>query len=94
MKLSDGYYLDENQGQDGDGMAYGYIGRTVGGQDYQGWFFTWPSDEATITRAAHRQQMLASLEIAKEEWHCKPRIISHRRAHAILNQYLRSIRLR
>ena len=89
MKFTKGYYLDENQGEDAKGLAFGYIGRTVDGTDYQGWFFSFPTAEATIWSVSDREKVLDSLELAAEEWDCKPHVISHRAAYEILNRYLR-----
>lgn len=89
MKLTNGFYIDGDQGQDANDKAFGYIGRTVAGQDYQGWFFTYPASEAVIWTVAERERVLDSLELASEEWHCKSNVITWHQARAILNQYLR-----
>lgn len=54
-------WLDANQGDQKNGCAFGFVG-TRDTDDYQGWFFTWPSDRATITTVAEREAMLDSLE--------------------------------
>lgn len=91
MKFTNGYYLDENQGEIASGQAFGYIGRTdTNGNDYQGWFFTYPNADAEIWTVSEREQVLESLELASEEAHCKPFVIEWRTAYAMLDKYLRA----
>lgn len=89
MYLPQGYYLDAHQGTDGYGRAFGYIGRTLDGDNWQGYFFTYPSTEATIWTVAQREQVWDSLELASEEGHCRHQI-PWRTARRILHAYLRT----
>lgn len=80
MKL----YLDANQGETRRGRAFGYIG--TNGNDYCGWFFTWPSDTARIETAAEREAVLDSLDLDETCRHLTP--IPSDEARAKLEAYL------
>lgn len=54
-------WIDLNQGEQKNGHAFGFVG-TRATDDYQGWFFTWPSDRAIITTVAEREAVLESLD--------------------------------
>jgi hypothetical protein len=54
-------WMDVNQGETKSGRAFGFIG-TNDTDDYQGWFFTWPSDRAVISTVAERNSVLNSLD--------------------------------
>ncbi len=54
-------WVDADQGETKDGKAFGFVG-THDTDDYQGWFFTWPSEQPVIRTVAEREAMLDSLE--------------------------------
>ena len=67
LELSD-LWLDADQGENGDGNAFGYVGTDENDIDddgdeceYCGWFFDWPSAKAKITSEAERQAVIDSL---------------------------------
>ena len=79
-------WIDAHQGETDDCSPFGFIG-TNDTDDYQGWFFTWPSDRAIITTVAERDAMLASLD-ADETCTNEPQI-PYRWARQKLESYLR-----
>ena len=80
-------FLDSNQGEQKNGCAFGFIG-TNATDDYQGWFFTWPSSTATIASVAERDQVIESLD-ADETQPLGP-TIPIRWARIKLEKYLKS----
>jgi len=54
-------FIDERQGLDMHGKAFGFIG-TSATDEYRGWFFTWPGKTAAIASVAEREAVIDSLE--------------------------------
>jgi hypothetical protein len=54
-------FLDANQGDTVSGKAFGFVGAN-NTDEYQGWFFTWPSDEARVETMEEKERVLESLE--------------------------------
>lgn len=79
-------WLDANQGETKSGKAFGFIGSNDT-DDYQGWFFTWPSDRAIISTVAEREIVLDSLDA--DETHPNDPQIPYRWARQKLAKYLR-----
>lgn len=80
-------WIDANQGETKHGKAFGFVG-TNDTDDYQGWFFTWPSEVAAIRTTAEREAVLESLD-ADETCPCEP-TIPYRFARQKLDKYLRA----
>ena len=80
-------HRDADQGQQEDGSCFGFVGVT-GVDDYCGWFFSWPREEAGIRTVAEREAVLDSLE-ADEANQFEPQI-PRRWARAKLETYLRA----
>lgn len=79
-------WLQANQGETKHGKAFGFIG-THDSDDYQGWFFTWPSSCAVITTVAERDAVLDSLDA--DETCPNDEQIPYRWARQKLDKYLR-----
>jgi hypothetical protein len=60
MKRSN-IWVDRNQGTTADGRAFGYVGIS-GVWEYQGWFFTWPRDIASVNTLEEAMAVVASIE--------------------------------
>lgn len=54
-------WVDANQGTQEDGRAFGFVG-TNATDDYQGWFFSWPGERATVTSEAEIEAIIDSME--------------------------------
>jgi hypothetical protein len=54
-------FVDPMQGFTENGRAFGFIG-TNDAEDYQGWFFEWPSDRPAIEDEAEAEAVIGSLE--------------------------------
>lgn len=55
-------YLDSFHGEMSNGRAFGFIG-TRDVNDYQGWFFVWPTSYPGIKTIAERNAVMESLEL-------------------------------
>lgn len=80
-------WLDANQGVTERGRAFGFIG-THDTDTYQGWFFTWPGELATISTVAEREAVLDSLDA--DTSCCNEEQIPRKWARQKLEKYLRS----
>ena len=68
-------WLDANQGETKNGQAFGYIGTDETddeGNDYCGWFFTWPGETAQIETDEEREAVLDSLDLDETCRHLTP----------------------
>ena len=54
-------WIDADQGTDRNDRAFGFIG-TSAGDDYQGWFFSWPREQAGIETDAELEAVIDSME--------------------------------
>lgn len=79
-------FLDANQGETKHGKAFGFIGTNLM-DNYQGWFFDWPSACPAIKTVEERNRVINSLN-ADETCPCEPQI-PYRFARLKLQKYLR-----
>jgi hypothetical protein len=78
-------HVDRNQGETKSGCAFGFVG-THAIDDYQGWFFTWPSRHARVTSEEEIDSVIKSLDADET---CRgEKQIPYRFAVAVLREYL------